>query len=96
MFCNALQGEGSDKGLGGRLRRVRQLGAMTPMEVRSVLARAGYEVVRQRGSHARLECPGRPGLTLALHSRELSPRLVKKILVTDACLTPEELDDLLG
>lgn len=70
------------------------LGAMKPAEIRAMLLRAGYRVVRQRGSHARLEAPGRPALTLALHSTELPPGLVKKILLRDAGLTLEEIEAL--
>ena len=76
------------------LSAVVELGAMTPREVRAILERAGYEVVRQRGSHIRLEAEGRQALTLALHSKALSPGLVRKILVRDAGLSEDEIERL--
>lgn len=71
-----------------------ELGAMKPHEIRAMLLRAGYRVVRQKGSHTRLEAEGRQSLTLALHAKEVSPRMAKKILMTDAGLTDEELERL--
>jgi predicted RNA binding protein YcfA (HicA-like mRNA interferase family) len=48
----------------------------------------GYRVVRQSGSHRRLEAPGYPPLTLAFHDRAtIAPGLVRKILVDDVGLT---------
>ncbi|MEK6608430.1 MAG: type II toxin-antitoxin system HicA family toxin [Myxococcota bacterium] len=32
------------------------------------LKRAGYTVLRQRGSHIRLACPGRPPVTVPMHT----------------------------
>lgn len=71
-----------------------ELGAMKPHEIRAILLRAGYRVVRQKGSHMRLEAKGRQALTLALHTREVSPGMAKKILMTDAGLTDEEVERL--
>ncbi|OLT23358.1 hypothetical protein BJF79_14545 [Actinomadura sp. CNU-125] len=34
-----------------------------------VLQKLGYEIVRQRGSHRRMECEGRPPITFAFHDR---------------------------
>jgi predicted RNA binding protein YcfA (HicA-like mRNA interferase family) len=34
----------------------------------AVLAKIGYRSVRQKGSHVRLECPGRPPVTVPMHS----------------------------
>jgi predicted RNA binding protein YcfA (HicA-like mRNA interferase family) len=67
---------------------------MTPTEIRAILVKAGYRVVRVKGSHVRLEADGRMPLTLALHSKELPPGLVRKILVADAQLTEDEIRDL--
>lgn len=42
----------------------------------------GYEVVRQSGSHRRLEAEGRPSLTFAFHDGATIPGgMVRKILV---------------
>jgi predicted RNA binding protein YcfA (HicA-like mRNA interferase family) len=34
----------------------------------AALATLGYKRLRQKGSHVRLECPGRPPVTVPLHS----------------------------
>ena len=49
----------------------------------------GYEVVRQRGSHRRLESSsGYPPLSFSFHDgQEIPPRVVKKILVGDVGLS---------
>lgn len=57
------------------------------------LARIGYRVVRQRGSHMRLACPGRKSVTVPRH-RELKPGLLRRIL-SDAGLSPEDFAGLL-
>jgi len=57
----------------------------------------GYRVVRQRGSHRRLEAAGRPTLTFAFHDgAEIPPGLVRKILVRDAGLDEMMASELLG
>jgi len=64
----------------------------------SVLCREplNYRVVRQVGSHRRLEAPGRPSLMLAFHERAtIAPGLVRKILVDDVGLTEDEARRLL-
>src|SRR4051794_20164262 len=56
----------------------------------------GYRVVRQVGSHRRLEAPDRPPLTLAFHERAtIAPGLVRKILVDDVGLSEDEARGLL-
>lgn len=57
----------------------------------------GYEVVRQRGSHRRLESKrGYPSLTFAFHnSATIPPGLVRKILTKDVGLSEQEARDLL-
>lgn len=57
------------------------------------LAKAGYEQVRQRGSHIRLQCPGKTSITVPNH-KSVGPGLLKKIL-RDAELTVEEFTKLL-
>lgn len=53
----------------------------------------GYQIVRQRGSHRRLEAEGRPSLTFAFHDGvSLSPGVVRDILVKQVGLS---LDDAL-
>jgi len=56
----------------------------------------GYSVVRQSGSHRRLEAPGRPVLTFAFHDKATIPSgLVRKILVRDVGLAEDEARKLL-
>ena len=43
------------------------LPVMSGAECVSVLGRLGYRVVRQKGSHVRLACEGRPPVTVPLH-----------------------------
>ena len=57
------------------------------------LARLGYRRTRQKGSHVRLECPGRAPLTVPMHA-ELDRGTLRSILRA-AGLSPEELAVLL-
>lgn len=55
-----------------------------------------YEVVRQSGSHRRMEAPGRPSFTFAFHDKAtIKPALVRKILVKDVGLAEDEARKLL-
>jgi len=56
----------------------------------------GYRVVRQSGSHRRMQSPDRPPLTFAFHDKATVPAgLVRKILVRDVGLDEEEARKLL-
>ena len=56
----------------------------------------GYRVVRQAGSHRRLESPEYPPLTFAFHDRATIPNgLVRKILVKDVGLAEDKARKLL-
>lgn len=51
----------------------------------------GYRVVRQSGSHRKLEAPGRPVLTFAFHdSQSIRPSTVKDILCNQVGLPEAE------
>jgi predicted RNA binding protein YcfA (HicA-like mRNA interferase family) len=51
----------------------------------------GYRVVRQSGSHRRLEAEGRPALTFAFHDRASIPGgMVRKILIVQVGLSEDE------
>ena len=63
-------------------------------EVVRALGRVGYAVVRRRGSHMRLMCPGRKPVTVPRH-RELKAGLLRRILA-DAGLSVEEFVRLLN
>ena len=55
-----------------------------------------YRVVRQSGSHRRLESEGRPSFTFAFHDKAtIRPALVRKILVKDVGLAEDEARKLL-
>jgi predicted RNA binding protein YcfA (HicA-like mRNA interferase family) len=56
----------------------------------------GYRIVRQAGSHRRMEAPGHPPLTFAFHDKATIPSgLVRKILTRDVGLGEEEARKLL-
>lgn len=59
----------------------------------AALAKVGYVQVRQKGSHVRLECPGRSPVTVPLHS-ELDRGTLRSILRTVG-LSEEEFRSLL-
>jgi predicted RNA binding protein YcfA (HicA-like mRNA interferase family) len=56
----------------------------------------GYRVVRQAGSHRRLESSDYPALTFAFHDKATVPAgLVRKILIRDVGLVEEQARKLL-
>ena len=57
-----------------------KLPALTPKEVVRVLERAGFEFVRQKGSH-RIVVKGSRGVTVPMHSKELRKGTLHKIIV---------------
>jgi predicted RNA binding protein YcfA (HicA-like mRNA interferase family) len=64
-----------------------------------VLAGLGFVTLRQKGSHRQMYCEetGRQITVSAHDGRELSPTVVKKILVKDVGLSEDEaLDELSG
>ncbi|MBI3733682.1 MAG: type II toxin-antitoxin system HicA family toxin [Chloroflexi bacterium] len=71
------------------------LPALTAREVISALRRAGFEIVRQRGSHAQLQHPDGRATTVPVHTGEdIGRGLLRKIL-RDVELAPEEFMKLL-
>jgi len=64
-------------------------------EVVRALEKAGFEVVRRRGSHVRLKHPDGRVVTVPVHQgQDISRGLLRKIL-RDAELSPEDLLSLL-
>lgn len=55
--------------------------------------RLGYEVVRQKGSHVRLKCPGRAPLTVPLR-KEMKPGTLRG-LIAESGFTIQEFVDAL-
>jgi predicted RNA binding protein YcfA (HicA-like mRNA interferase family) len=56
----------------------------------AVLAKIGHRSVRQKGSHVRLECAGRPPVTVSLHS-EIDRGTLRSIIRT----TELSIDDFI-
>lgn len=79
-------------------RKGRQFPSLKAKRLLAILQREplNYEVVRQKGSHRRLEAPGRPSFTFAFHdSATINPSLVRKILTKDIGLAEDEARKLL-
>jgi predicted RNA binding protein YcfA (HicA-like mRNA interferase family) len=60
----------------------------------TALAKVGYRTVRQKGSHVRLECSGRPPVTVPMHS-EIDRGTLRSIIRT-AEISVEEFVRLVG
>lgn len=61
-----------------------------------LLEQLGFELVRQKGSHARLRHPDGRVVTMPVHPvQDIGRGLLRKIM-RDAEITPEELQSLLG
>ena len=65
-----------------------KLPLLSGKETIKVLEKIGYHQVRQRGSHIRLECPGRKSVTVPSH-KMIGRGLLRKI-IRDAELSKEE------
>jgi len=72
-----------------------QFPSITGKEMIKALGKAGYEVVRVKGSHHRLENSTGRKTTVPVHGKEtLGPGLINKIL-RDVELNRDQLKDLL-
>jgi predicted RNA binding protein YcfA (HicA-like mRNA interferase family) len=75
---------------------VPRLPALTARDVLKALGEAGFEIVRQKDSHARLQHPDGRVVTVPVHpSQDISRGLLSKIL-RDAELSRDEFLDLLS
>lgn len=76
-----------------------QFPSLKAQRVRSILCREplGYEIVRQSGSHRRLESRnGYPPLSFSFHDGvTVPPRALRKILMNDVGLTEQDALDLI-
>ena len=55
--------------------------SLTPRELLAILLRAGFKILRQKGSHIRLEHPlTKRATTVAMHAQELSSKIIQKFL----------------
>jgi predicted RNA binding protein YcfA (HicA-like mRNA interferase family) len=64
---------------------VAELPVVSGSEAIAAFAYFGYKPVRQKGSHVRLKCPGRPSITVPLHPT--LKRGLLKGLIRDAGLS---------
>lgn len=70
--------------------------SLTPKQLLSVLLKAGFKIIREKGSHVRLEHPlTHRTTTIAMHAVDLSRRMVRMILA-QAGISIKELLKLLG
>lgn len=70
--------------------------ALKSRKALKVLHSIGYRVTRQRGSHRKLEAPGRLPIGFAFHDNtEVPPGALRHMLVDRAGLTDEEARRLL-
>jgi predicted RNA binding protein YcfA (HicA-like mRNA interferase family) len=70
-----------------------KLPVLKAREVMAALERAGFRLVRQRGSHAQFK-RGNLLVTVPNHPGDLNPGVLRSIL-RQAQITPEELKELL-
>ncbi len=55
--------------------------ALTPKQILRALLKAGFQIIRQRGSHIRLEHPiSGKSTTVALHVKDMSRKMTLVIL----------------
>ena len=72
-----------------------KLPVLKSRELISALQHAGFSVIRQKGSHARLKHPDGRVVTVPIHAgQDVGRGLLRKIL-RDADLTPDALLELL-
>lgn len=72
-----------------------QLPTLRAEQLISALRKAGFQVVRQKGSHVRLKHAGGRVVTVSAHSgQDIGRGLLRKIL-RDAGISPEDLLHLL-
>ena len=65
---------------------------LRPREIIQKLEKAGFQLRRQKGSHARYT-KGTLGVTVPIHPGDVPVRVIRSIL-QQAGLTPEEWDEL--
>jgi predicted RNA binding protein YcfA (HicA-like mRNA interferase family) len=72
-----------------------KLPVVKPKELVKALKRAGFEPIRQKGSHIFMESPDRPdGITVPVHGKAIPKGLLKAIL-NQADISVDELLELL-
>ncbi len=55
--------------------------SLSPRQLLALLLKAGFKILRQKGSHVRIEHPiTKKSTTIAMHTQELSGKVVSKIL----------------
>ena len=72
-----------------------KLPVLKSRELISALQNAGFSIIRQKGSHARLKYPDGRVVTVPIHAgQDIGRGLLRKIL-RDVDITPDELLELL-
>ena len=58
------------------------LPALKPKKLLSILQRAGWEIIRQKGSHIQLKHPTKSGFraTIPYHNKDLAPGTINSII----------------
>ena len=73
-----------------------QFPALKARQVLRLLARLGYRIERQTGSHRKLVAPARLPIGFAFHDRDdVPPRTLRYMLAERAGMTDSEIRDLL-
>lgn len=72
------------------------LPALKPKELLRILQKAGWEIIRQKGSHIQLKHPNKTGfrVTVPYHNEDLAPGTINSI-IKQAGITKTEFEKLL-
>jgi predicted RNA binding protein YcfA (HicA-like mRNA interferase family) len=73
-----------------------RLPALTAKELIRALEKAGFQVIRQRGSHVRLRHPDGRVVTIPVHAGQTIGRGLLKKILRDARMSIEDLLKLIG
>ena len=69
---------------------------ITPRELLSILLKAGFKIIRQKGSHIRVTHPiSGKSTTIAMHAKDFSRNMTRKIL-RQAGISVREFLKILG
>ena len=69
---------------------------ITPRELLSILLKAGFNIIRQKGSHIRVTHPiSGKSTTIAMHAKDFSRNMTRKIL-RQAGISVREFLKILG
>lgn len=69
-----------------------RLPVLSGQEVVAILARHGFAVLRQKGSHVRLAHPDGRKITVPVHQGQMVGRGLLRKILRDAELSPEDME----